>query len=57
MSKKEYLSQFQNCPKCGGKWRYYNGLLGYESERCEACGLDIADLWIDYSEGHVLKCS
>jgi transcription initiation factor TFIIIB Brf1 subunit/transcription initiation factor TFIIB len=31
------------CPKCGGKWVYYDGAMGYESMVCNKCGVDIAD--------------
>ena len=34
----------ETCPKCNGKWKYYNGCLGYESFKCEKCGFDINDI-------------
>lgn len=32
------------CPKCGGAWKFYDGALGYESQVCSKCGVDINDL-------------
>lgn len=29
---------------CAHQWAYYSGCLGYESEMCKLCGVDIADL-------------
>ena len=28
------------CIICGGKVKYYHGVLGYESFRCEKCGAE-----------------
>lgn len=34
------------CPQCGytGKWKYYDGCLGYESLVCPQCNLDVRDI-------------
>ena len=34
------------CPQCGyaGKWKYYDGCLGYESLVCPHCNLDVRDI-------------
>lgn len=32
------------CPKCGCKFEYYSGCLGYESMVCPKCKLDIQDI-------------
>lgn len=34
------------CPLCFGKWKFYDGALGYESLKCEQCGFDINDIKI-----------
>lgn len=34
------------CPLCSGKWRKYDGALGYESLTCERCGFDINEIKI-----------
>jgi len=29
---------------CKHEWKYYDGCLGYESEKCTKCNVDIKDL-------------
>lgn len=33
----------KKCPKCGGAWKDYDGLMGYESSVCAKCGYDVKD--------------
>lgn len=42
----EYSIVVKECPICGGKWKFYDGLLGYESLKCIKCGFDINDIKI-----------
>ena len=32
------------CLYCLGEFKYYHGMLGYESFQCDTCGIDINDL-------------
>ena len=34
------------CPLCGGKWVFYDGILGYESLVCEKCRFDYQQIKI-----------
>jgi len=47
------------CPQCGdtGRWKYYDGCLGYESLVCAKCGLDVNDIKIvvNYKQ-EVVEC-
>lgn len=36
-----FYIQLDRCPFCGGRWRHYDGALGYESLICERCRFDI----------------
>jgi hypothetical protein len=41
-NKKEFQELLKNglCPFCGDKLSYYDGALGYESQRCLKCAFE-----------------
>ncbi len=38
------IQDYPVCPEDGSAWKFYDGILGYESLKCPACGIDINDI-------------
>ena len=42
-----YTIKVESCPLCNGKWRFYDGALGYENLVCKNCNFDIQEIKIE----------